>query len=88
MPKGYTVSRTKADSGEDVFYVHMVGFPYIPVADFEGGTFKATKREAFKLAAQMNCVERFSMPDSSIGYYQPNARCDNHELLKGGDTDG
>lgn len=49
MKKRYTVSKTQDSSGKEVWYAHMVGFPYIPVMS-ERGTF-GTKKNALHIAA-------------------------------------
>lgn len=49
MKRKYTVSSTRSESGSEVWYAHMTGFPNIPVMS-ERGTF-GTKRHAMQIAA-------------------------------------
>jgi len=49
MKRKYTVSSTRSESGKEVWYAHMVGFPNIPVMS-ERGTF-GTKKHAMQIAA-------------------------------------
>lgn len=49
MKRKYTVSSTRSESGMEVWYAHMVGFPNIPVMS-ERGTF-GTKKHAMQIAA-------------------------------------
>lgn len=49
MKRKYTVSSTRSESGREVWYAHMAGFPNIPVMS-ERGTF-GTKKHAMQIAA-------------------------------------
>lgn len=47
----YTVSQTRAESGDLVWYAHMEGFSYIPVMLAERHTFHTSKKYALTNAA-------------------------------------
>jgi hypothetical protein len=47
----YTVSQTRAESGDLVWYAHLEGFSYIPVILAERHTFHTSKKYALTNAA-------------------------------------
>lgn len=49
MKRIYTVSSIISESGKEVWYAHLAGFPHIPVMS-ERGTF-GTKKHAMQIAA-------------------------------------
>ena len=73
----YTVSKVYDSKNKQYwYYVHMVGFPNIPVmpsGDDRSGTF-TEKYYAFKRAAYMNMRDSFSLPEGKIGIYNPKQR--------------